>query len=189
LDGDVPDIFNQLIPSPKPALPQHPRFNHCKPPVVPKYNEYSVFTAGSIEMGAAVQWQERLVTHVCDLPITVCNPRRGTWDPNVDVKSSDPDFRDQVEWELEALQEATVICFFFDQDTLSPVTMLELGLQAKSRKVIMCCGEKFWRSGNVDMVCNLYNIPWVRTFEQLVPAVRAFLCYKGLEVDENDDVL
>jgi hypothetical protein len=189
LDDEVPDIHNQLIPAPQPPLRQHPLFNHCKPPVPPAYNKFSLFVAGSIEMGAAVQWQERLAQHLWDLPITICNPRRGHWDPNVDVKSKDKDFAEQVVWELEALHEATVICFFFDQDTLSPVTLLELGLWAHSKKIIVCCAEEYWRSGNVDLTCKRYKIPRVKSFKQLVPAIKEMLGRKGMKLDKNGDLI
>ena len=189
LDSEVPDIYNQLIPAPSSALTLHPLFNHCKPPVSPRYNKFSLFVAGSIEMGAAVQWQERLASHLCDLPITICNPRRGHWDPNVDVKSKDKDFAEQVIWELEALHEATVICFFFDQDTLSPVTLLELGLWAHSKKIIVCCAEEYWRSGNVDLTCKRYKIPRVKSFKYLVPAIKEMLERKGMKLDKNGDLI
>ena len=48
LDTEVPDIYNQLIPAPSPALTPHPLFNHCKPPVPPRYNKFSLFVAGSL---------------------------------------------------------------------------------------------------------------------------------------------
>ena len=58
----------------------------------------------------------------------------------------DPQFSQQVNWELDALEVADWIVVYFDPDTQSPISMLELGLHAKSDKVIVCCpmdsGEK-----------------------------------------------
>lgn len=162
---------------------------HCMPPAAPTYRKFSLFTAGSIEMGAAVQWQQLLAEHLRDLPITITNPRRGQWDPNVDAKSEDPDFAHQVEWELDALTEATVICFFFDIDTLSPITLMELGKWADSDKIIVCCDKRFWRSGNVDIFCNRYNIPRVNNFKSLVPAIREMLERKGMGLGQDGNVI
>lgn len=187
LDGDVEDKYNQLIPAPSPPLKQHKDFKHCMPPRKPEYGNFSLFTAGSIEMGAAVQWQQRLVDHLCDLPITITNPRRGHWDPNVNAKREDPDFFSQVEWELDALTNADVICYFFDCATVSPVTLMELGLWAHSGKIIVCCDQRYWRQGNVDIVCERYGIPYVSSFSQLVPAVREFMSKKGLKLDDKGD--
>ncbi|KAH8701216.1 hypothetical protein GQ44DRAFT_555534, partial [Phaeosphaeriaceae sp. PMI808] len=180
----VLDKYNQLIDPPDDSLIQHPRFIHCIAVDTPGWeNELSVFTAGSIEMGKAVQWQSLLAQHLRDLPITVYNPRRNGWDPKIDVKAHDDSFREQVVWELDALQKADVVCFYFDHETLSSVTMLELGLLAHSGKIIVCCPEKYWRSGNIKITCDRYEVPRVTTFKELVPAVRKMMELKGLKLD------
>lgn len=187
IDAEVEDKSNQL-PGPPPAThKEHPDFVHCMPPEAPTYRKFSVFTAGSIEMGKAVQWQKLMAKYLSDLPITVNNPRRGHWDPNVTKEAKDASFRHQVEWELAALEKADVICFFFDVDTLSPVTMLELGLWASSKKIIVCCDKRFWRAGNVHIVCERYNIPYVQSFAELVPAIKDMLVEKGMKLDENNN--
>tara|TARA_R110002003_G_scaffold572_9_gene20532 strand:+ start:411 stop:1292 length:882 start_codon:yes stop_codon:yes gene_type:complete len=183
------DKSNQLIPPPKEKKDKHPAFYEYQPPYEPSLARILLFLAGSIEMGAAVTWQKRLIAHLEHLPIQVSNPRKESWDPKVDVKSVDVKFRSQVEWELAALKRSTLICFFFDTDTISPVTLMELGLWATSGKVIVCCGEKYWRSGNVDIVCDRYNIPRVDSFENLIPAVQDFLRMKGMVLDEQGNLL
>jgi hypothetical protein len=185
LGGVVEDKFAQLIPAPNPALAEHADSLHCTPPVQPKYGNFSLFTAGSIEMGAAVQWQQRLVHYLCGLPITITNPCRGEWDPNVDAKREDSQFFNQVEWELDALINAAVICYFFDCATVSPVTLMELGLWAHSGKIIVCCDQRYWRQGNVEIVCERYNIPYVSSFEKLVPALKDFMKMRGLKLDDG----
>jgi hypothetical protein len=177
------DKSHQLIDSPTTKKTRHPDFAVNLPPGEPNHGKFSLFTAGSIEMGAAVPWQSRLIEHLEDLPITISNPRKGYWDPTVDVKSRDIEFRMQVEWEMNALKAATVICFFFDVNTISPVTLMELGMWASSGKVIVCCGTDYWRSGNVDIVCDRYNIPRVDSFESLIPAVTEFLEIKGMALN------
>jgi hypothetical protein len=90
IDQDVPDTFNQLPPLPSPLPITHKDFLHCMPPEQPIYRKFTVFTAGSIEMGAAVQWQKQMATLLSPLPITVCNPRRGHWDPNITPDHEEP---------------------------------------------------------------------------------------------------
>ena len=189
IDADVEDKYNQLPPLPSPSFEPHPQFVHCVPPEAPTYRKHSVFLAGSIEMGKAVQWQKHMAIFLSTLPITVNNPRRGHWDPNVTQEAKDKAFRHQVEWELSALEKADVICFFLDVNTMSPVTMLELGLWAHSKKVVVCCDKRFWRAGNVHIVCERYNIPFVETFQDLVPAVKKMLVEKGMKLDENGDLI
>jgi len=181
IDGHIPDIYNQLKLSTFNKFPQkNPRFKHCMPPNTPVYEDFSVFFAGSIEMGKAVQWQPLLANILCDLPITVNNPRRGEWDPNITPTAENLSFRGQVEWELDALTKSTVICFFFDINTSSPVTMCELGLWAHSGKVVVCCDKKFWKGGNVHLVCERYQIPLVTDFKDLPDLIRAKLRTQGM---------
>lgn len=189
IDAVVEDKFNQLPPLPSPLPKPHPRFVHCKPPNEPEDREFSVFLAGSIEMGKAIQWQKHMATFLSPLPIKVNNPRRGHWDPTATQEAKNAAFRQQVEWELAALENATVICFFFDINTMSPVTMLELGLWAHSKKVVVCCDKRFWRAGNIHIVCERYNIPFVESFAQLVPAIKGMLTEKGMRLDERGDLV
>lgn len=138
----------------------------------------SVFLAGSIEMGKAEDWQTRVTNGLSDLPVTILNPRRDDWDSSWQQKKENAQFREQVEWELSALERANVIAMYFDPSTMSPISLLELGLHAdisnpNSRsKLIVCCPEGFWRKGNVDIVCELYRIRQVETIEALIAALR-----------------
>jgi hypothetical protein len=185
LDRIVEDKYHQLIPAPSPPLKKHKQFLHCMPPDEPDHGNFSLFTAGSIEMGAAVQWQQLLVKHLQDLPITIINPRRGTWNPNVNAKKEDPTFFSQVEWELDALTQADVICYFFDCNTVSPVSLMELGIWSNSGKIIVCCDQRYWRQGNVEIVCDRYNIPYVSSFQYLIPALKVMMAKKGLKLDDK----
>ncbi|EUC26735.1 hypothetical protein COCCADRAFT_10472, partial [Bipolaris zeicola 26-R-13] len=189
IDQDVEDVKNQLPPLPSPLPTPHKDFIHCLPPNAPTYRKFSVFTAGSIEMGSAIQWQKHMVTSLSHLPITVCNPRRGHWNPNITPQARDKDFKDQVEWELSALEQVDVICFFFDVTTKSPVSLLELGLWAGSGKVVVCCGEGYWKGGNVELTCDRYDIPFVKSFAELVPAVEKMLVEKGMMLDAKGDLV
>jgi hypothetical protein len=189
INQDIEDEYNQLPPKPSPPLKKHKDFIHCTPPEMPEYRKYSVFLAGSIEMGKAIQWQQRMVDYLEDYPITVCNPRRGNWDPKVNPSEKDKAFQLQVKWELSALENVSVICFFFDRATKSPVTMLELGLWAKSGKVVVCCADEFHKAGNVHITCRRYGIPFVKDFKDLVPLVKSMLSEKGLKLNDNNDVI
>ncbi|KAH5617604.1 hypothetical protein HBI23_252790 [Parastagonospora nodorum] len=145
LDGNMLDPYNQLDPCPAPCLPlTHQKdFKHFMPPYVPNHGNFSLFTTGSIEMGAAVQWQQRLVEHLQDLLITIANPRRGQWDPSVNAKRDGAAFSPQVEWELDALTQADVNRYFFDCATVSPITRMELGIWSHSGKFILYCDQRY----------------------------------------------
>lgn len=133
----------------------------------------SIFLAGSIEMGEAEDWQFRLEKALKDLPITILDPRRDDWDSSWVQEIGNPQFREQVEWELDGLERASCVAFYFDPNTQSPITLLEVGLTVKEsgrmggQQVIVCCPEGYWRKGNVDVVCNKYGIAQVDTYKEL----------------------
>ncbi|KAF3005899.1 hypothetical protein E8E13_009494 [Curvularia kusanoi] len=180
VDAIIEDKSNQLPKEPPPTK-AHPLFVHCNPPDTPTYRDHSIFLAGSIEMGKAIQWQKEMVKWLSPLAITVNNPRRGKWDPAATQEAKNEGFRAQVLWELAALEKADVICFFFDADTISPVTMMELGLWVGKQpdKVVVCCNKAFWRAGNIHLVCERYNVPCVETFKELVVLIKDTLQQKA----------
>lgn len=132
----------------------------------------SVFLAGSIEMGAAVDWQSAVTKALDSTDIVILNPRRDDWDSSWKQSIENPQFREQVEWELTAQQQAAMIAMYFAPATKSPITLLELGLFADSRKLVVCCPDGFWRKGNVDVVCVRYQIPVVGGLEELVAEIK-----------------
>jgi hypothetical protein len=119
----------------------------------------SVFLAGTIDDGNSVDWQEMLVSEIHDLDITILNPRRSEWDASWVQSIDNPNFREQVEWELAALDAATYIFVYFAPRSYSPISLLELGLHASSGKIIAVCPDGFWKKGNVDVVGLKFGFP------------------------------
>lgn len=130
----------------------------------------SVFLAGSIEMGVAVDWQAAVSAALSKLDVLVLNPRRAAWDASWEQSIDNPPFREQVEWELDALDAADVALMYYAPNTKSPITLLEMGLHAAKNpeKLIVCCPEGFWRRGNVDIVCHRYGVTQVETLDELI---------------------
>ena len=74
-------------------------------------------------------------------------------------------FKEQVNWELDLINEADVIALYLQANTMSPISLLELGRHVKDGKLVVCCLEGFWRRGNVQIVCDRYGIPLLDTEE------------------------
>ncbi len=135
----------------------------------------SVFLAGSIEMGQAEAWQSELADVLRDLDAVILNPRRDDWDASWKQSIDDAQFRTQVEWELSALERATIVLMYFAPTTKSPITLLELGLYARSGKLVVCCPDGYWRKGTVDIVCARYGAEQVPDLAALAGRARELL--------------
>lgn len=120
--------------------------------------KFTVFLAGSIEMGKAEDWQTEFSEKFCPYDINILNPRRKEWDSSWVQSIDNPMFREQVEWELKCLSMSDLILMYLQPNTMSPISMLELGLFANSGKLVVCCPDGFWRKGNIDVVCNQHPV-------------------------------
>jgi len=137
----------------------------------------SVFLAGSIEMGKAEDWQTRVTNEVDEVADYVLNPRRDDWDSTWSEEIANPQFNEQVSWELTSQDVADVIFMYFDKDSTSPISLLELGLYAASGKMIVVCPDGFYRKGNVEITCQRYSIPLFNSIEEAIPSLKQRLGY------------
>jgi Nucleoside 2-deoxyribosyltransferase like len=132
-----------------------------------------VFLAGSIEMGRAGDWQQEVQDALADLDVVLLNPRRADWNPEWRPEADEPEFRRQVEWELEALEHADLVLMYFAPGTQSPITLLEFGLYARSGKLLLAAPAGYFRKGNLDITAERYDVPRYETLPALIDAVRA----------------
>jgi len=145
-----------------------------KPPeAIETYSKkFSIFLAGSIEMGVAENWQQKVERELRDFDIHIYNPRRDDWDSSWVQSIDNPQFFEQVRWELNCLERADLIIMYFDPKTLSPISLLELGLFATRNNMIVICPEGFWRKGNVDIVCSLYEVEQYNTIDEALSVIK-----------------
>lgn len=136
------------------------------------YGSPTIFLAGSIEMGKAENWQDKVCRLLKDTNWTILNPRRDDWDSSWEQSKDNKQFREQVEWELEAQENAYKILMYFDPKTKAPISLLELGLFTNSGKMIVVCPKGFWRKGNVDIVCERYGVLQVDTIEEAIKILK-----------------
>jgi hypothetical protein len=135
-----------------------------------------IFLAGTIEMGNSEDWQQKVISDFQDFykdkKVVVFNPRRFDWNSSWEQSIENKQFSDQVNWELNALETSDFIIMYFIKNSKSPVSMLELGLFADSKKMLVCCEEGFWRKGNIDIVCKRKGIPTFENLEDLTKALK-----------------
>lgn len=132
-----------------------------------------VFLAGSIEQGKADDWQKYAAEKLVADGWNVLNPRREVWDAGWVQSINNPKFKEQVNWELDGLDAADIVLFYFDPATMSPISLLELGfvLGLGDKSVYVVCPEGFWRKGNIEVVCSRH--PAFHLFETIDEALEA----------------
>lgn len=146
----------------------------------------SVFLAGTIDMGTGENWQPKAIKALSGKVGAIYNPRRKDWDSSLKQSISDPVFSEQVNWELDHIMRTRadrkrhMVYFYFDPESKSPVTLLELGLvcgmmEDEAPHVVVCCPPGFWRRGNVEIVCARNKIPLYEDFDESIGAVLTIL--------------
>lgn len=124
-----------------------------------------VFLAGTIDMGNSVDWQTLIAKRFEAFggKWLLFNPRQEHWEAS---RPGEMDY--QVNWELEHLEAADLIIMNFMEKSKSPISLLEMGLFARSGKMHVVCPTGFYRYDNVRITCARYGVPLYNTLEQLL---------------------
>ena len=137
----------------------------------------TLFLAGSIEMDKASNWQAQIISEMEAYPVAIWNPRREKWDPTWLQEIDNPEFAEQVNWELDHIEHATITFMYLEPGTMSPISLMELGLLAgldrrEDRCVIVVCPPGFWRRGNVQIICDRHDFICAESLEEGVQILK-----------------
>lgn len=129
------------------------------PGQIVEQENYNIFLAGSTEMRSAENLQQKIIELLSKYKdINILNPRRDIWDNTWEQSAKNKAFSEQVNWELDGIEIADLVVFWFDPNTKSPISLLELGvvLGRDETDVIIYCPDDFWRN-NVEVFCERVN--------------------------------
>ncbi len=126
-----------------------------------------IFLAGTIDMGNSRDWQMELYDRfsAMDGRYILFNPRQENWDAS---RPGEMDY--QVRWELDHLEEADIIVMYILGSSKSPISLLEMGLHARSGKMHVICEPDFYRYDNVRITCGYYGVPLYESLEEWMEA-------------------
>ncbi len=115
-----------------------------------------IFLAGTIDMGNSRDWQMEVFDRFSrmDGRYILYNPRQENWDAS---RPGEMDY--QVRWELDHLEDADLIIMYILGTSKSPISLLEMGLHARSGKMHVICEKDFYRYDNVRITCGYYDVP------------------------------
>ena len=112
----------------------------------PRSSRKYLFLAGTIEMGNSPDWQSQVIKTLQDYDISIFNPRR------VIPPEDDKSIIEQINWELDALSICKTVYMYLAADTISPISLYELGLlqgHAGNQNIIVYCDPAYTRKLNV----------------------------------------
>ena len=131
----------------------------------PDREEVSIFLAGTIDNGESYDWQNDIIKTFekldKELPVEliIYNPRRSEWNKNAHKQL----LEEQIKWEQKYLDKADWIIMVLNDNSKSPISLLELGLYSTSEKLIVFCTDKFYRYDNVRLTCEKYHISLINS--------------------------
>lgn len=139
----------------------------------------SIFLAGTIDNGYSANWQvlasnlidkEMKETKKENKKVLIFNPRRDSWNNTWVNRIHNAEFYQQINWELDCIEKCSHLLFHIEEDSKSPITLMEIGLSIKLDKpIFISCSPKFYRYGNIEVVCHKYGIP---LFDDLPTAIK-----------------
>lgn len=134
-----------------------------------------IFLGGSIDMGSAEDWQEKVINRF-NTPeysdVVFLNPRRKDWNSSWKQHPSNPQFKEQVIWELDCQYLANINLYYFADNSKSPITLMELGKYGEGFSTVVYCSEKFYRYGNVAIFCQKEDLQHAEDFETFIEKVK-----------------
>lgn len=129
---------------------------------------FSIFLAGAIDMGAAVDWQAGVIEAFTDEPgLTIVNPRRAAFTPDT--------LDEQIRWELDALERVDKVFLWFPKDAKAPISFFEAGLYWHTGKLMVGAEMGFYRRRNLELSAERYNVELHADLRWMMLRVRGWM--------------
>lgn len=157
------------------------------PEKYPTDSKFTIFLAGTIEMGKSIDWQKDITELLKDEDIRILNPRRDEFKVWEKQSINNPYFKEQVNWELDGLERADLIIMNLIEDSLSPISMMEIAYFIKEKPMIICVPDGFWRKGNIEILAdrNKKNCLIVNEYDEFTKQIKKSLDFYR-EKSKND---
>lgn len=129
-------------------------------------NDVSIFLAGSIELGKSENWRETFYKEFNDYSDAIL------LDPVIDNWNKLQNPAEQINWEQDMLEVSDVIAMYINPNTKSPISLMEFGQFIKSKKLIICCPEGFWKREYLEVMCERNDITLFDNFPDFINKVK-----------------
>ena len=130
-----------------------------------KHPGWTVFLAGAIDMGAAVDWQAYVIELLTNTAMVLFNPRR----PGTDWPEEYQD--EQIEWELNLLDKCDAIFMWLPSNAKAPISLFEAGLYWQSGKLCIGADLEFYRRRNLELTGKRYGVYIYKTLDDALTSL------------------
>lgn len=119
-----------------------------------------IFLAGSIDQPARNNWRELAIAHIQTSwfsasnnqdSITIYSPRRSDNEWTVDMEN------EQAAWDMSMLSMVDYVILHLTGTTISPVSLLELGLFARNPNLYLSIDDSYMRKHVVELYYTYYG--------------------------------
>ena len=125
-------------------------------------DQFKVFLAGGLKS----KWREELVRYLEQMDLehlVVIDPTVDDWQNAVGEEiASNPKFVKQTDWEQEGLRVSDYQVFNFDASTISPITLLEFGMNM-SDTTLICLRDGYEKGGHIEYMARRHSLPIERS--------------------------
>ena len=136
-------------------------FSHNDISQIPQDKE-CIFLAGSMAAKSEVNWRQTISTNLQE-KYHFIDPTN----PNHDVLN-DAQMREHIKWEFDGMKRADYIIMNFLRDSLSPISLVELGMNINNEKLIVICPKEFYKWRYIDTLCKEHNTPIFNQLEEIL---------------------
>ncbi len=127
-------------------------------------SRFKLFLGGAIDMGQAQNWRSRVIQSLDIFQnIVILNPRKENFTPDMLDK--------QIDWELKALEDASLIMMWFPAASKAPISLLETGLYMRSGKLLLGAENGYYRRQNLKITSRRYNVNLLSTLDQMIDRI------------------
>lgn len=119
---------------------------------LPIKEKQCIFLAGSMDFNRPDNWRKQTIHKLSNY--NFFDPTNKNHDSLNEIQ-----MKKHIEWELDALLMADKIILNFLPNSLSPISLVELGLYMSSQKLTVICPKEFYKSKYVYTLCEKYNTP------------------------------
>lgn len=119
-----------------------------------------LFLAGSIDIQLLGNWRKSVANSLGD-GYHFLDPTALNYQSMVES-----DWDKHVSWEFKAMELSDIILLNFLPDSQSPISLVELGLNIKLKKLIVVCPIQFYKNKYIKLLCNYYSTPCFESLEE-----------------------